>query len=129
MLERRMSNIIDDKELMKAFYEEALNMLKEMRKDISILKKEPNPAILDRLFRYAHTIKSNSGSVGFDDLKEIAQALEKIFKEAGDEKTKIDVLFISLVSESVNACEKLLNKEKVTGHKDLLKRLSGLFHH
>ncbi len=34
---------------------------------------------------------------------------------------------ISLLSESVETCQKLLNQEEITGHKELLDHLNSVF--
>lgn len=123
-----MSEIFDDDELMEAFYEETQNLIDKMRQDLAALSERRVPTILKRFFRYAHIIKSSSGTVGFDDLKKVAQALEKIFKAGSDDKSVITADVIPLLSESVEACQKLLNKEKVVGYKKLLERLNSIIH-
>ena len=119
-----MSDKTVSQELMEVFYGETQSLIDEMRKDLLILGKGRVSHILSRLFRCVHIIKSSSGAVGFDDLREIAQALEKIFKAAKDEKSKINADVITLLSESIEACQKLLNKEEVAGYKELLERLN-----
>ncbi len=123
-----MSRIFDDNELMEAFYEEAQNLIDKMRQELAALSEQRDPAILQRFFRYAHILKSSSGIVGFDDLNKVAQALEKIFKAGSDDKSVITADIIPLLSESVEACQKLLNKEKVVGNKKLLERLNSIIH-
>jgi two-component system chemotaxis sensor kinase CheA len=131
-----MSDITDNQELMDAFYEEAQNMIGEMRKDLSILGEGLSPhgepreqsSTLSRLFRCAHTFKSSSGVVGFDDLHEVAQALEKIFKEAKDEKLMINADVVSILSDSIEVCQNLLHKGKVVDYKVLLTRLNNFLH-
>ncbi len=134
---------------MDIFYEEAQSLIDEMRQGLSTLgqgrktrdeivcsSNEPSElsqaalrdqsAVLRRLFRCAHIIKSSSASVGLDELKKVAATLEKIFKKAGDEKFVMTADVISLLSESVEACQKLLNKEEIVGHKELLDRLNNI---
>ncbi len=144
-----MANITDNGELMDIFYEEAQSLIDEMRGNLSTLSQgqeardkiacssnEPfelsqialrdQSAVLRRLFRCAHIIKSSSASVGLIELSKVAEALEKFFKKAGDEKIVMTADVISLLSESVEACQKLLNKEEITGHKELLDRLNSV---
>jgi chemotaxis protein histidine kinase CheA len=123
-----MSEIFDDDELMEAFYEEAQNLIDKMRQELAALSEQRDPAILQCFFRYAHIIKSSSGTVGFDDLEKVAQALEKIFKAGSDDKSVITADIIPLLTESIEACQKLLNKEKVGGYKKLLERLNSIIH-
>jgi chemotaxis protein histidine kinase CheA len=146
-----MSDTIDNQELMKVFYEEAQSLVDEMRKNVFKLSEEFKAKekareeggevishlnesagkfdVFHSLFRYAHTIKSSSRSVGFKALEEISQALEKVFKAAIDDRFKFDASLIPLFSESVEICEKLLNEEEVAGFKDALERLNNILHH
>jgi chemotaxis protein histidine kinase CheA len=146
-----MSDTIDNQELMKVFYEEAQNLIDEMRKSLTDLREESKAKekgrkadgeiqfplnesavksdIFHRLFRCAHTIRSSSRSVGFSTLEEVSQALEKVFKAAIDDKFKFDANLISLFSDSVEICQKLLNEKDVTGFKDVLERLNNIPHH
>ncbi len=126
-----MAKITDNGELMDIFYEEAQTLIDEMREGLSTLSQGQETsrdwsAVLCRLFRCAHVIKSSSASVGLDDLNKITEALERIFKMAGDERFAMTADIISLLSESVEACRKLLNGEEVAGHKELLDRLNSI---
>jgi len=144
-----MAKITNNGELMDIFYEEAQSLIDEMRQGLSTLSQGrktrdeivcfsngpselsqaalgDQSAVLRRLFRCAHIIKSSSASVGLDELKKVAATLEKIFKKAGDERFVMTVDVISLLSESVEACQKLLNEEEIVGHKELLDRLNNI---
>lgn len=80
-----------------------------------------------RLFRCAHTIKSSSGSVGFDDLEKVTQSLERIFQVARDKSLAIGSDVIPLLMESADLCERLLRREEVTCYEELLERLKDVF--
>jgi chemotaxis protein histidine kinase CheA len=144
-----MANLTDNGELMDIFYEEAQSLIDEMRQGLSTLiqgqeardkiacsSNEPfelsqialreQSAVLLRLFRCAHIIKSSSASVGLIELSKVAEALEKFFKKAGDGRFVTTADVISLLSESVEACQKLLNGAEITGHKELLDRLNSV---
>ncbi len=146
-----MANITDNGELMDIFYEETQSLIDEMRQGLSTLSqgqearfRDSSPVtrdpsderrdialreqstVLRRLFRCAHIIKSSSDSVGLDELRKVTEALEKFYKKAGDGRFAVTADVISLLSESVEACQKLLNGEKITGHKELLDRLNSV---
>lgn len=145
-----MSDTIDNRELMKIFYEETQSLIDEMRKGLSDLHEELKAKEIGRkadgeiqsplnesavksdifhsLFRCAHTIKSSSRSVGFNALEEISQALEKVFKATIDDKFKFDANLIPLFSDSVEICQKLLNEKDAAGFKDALERLKNIPH-
>ncbi len=126
-----MANLTDNGELMDIFYEEAQSLIGEMRGNLSTLSQgqetsQDQSTVLLRLFRCAHIIKSSSDSVGLDELRKVTEALEKFFKKAGDERFVMTADIISLLFESVEACQKLLNGEKIAGHKELLGRLNSI---
>lgn len=126
-----MADITDNKELMDIFYEETQNLIDEMRGDLSTLSQgqqtsQDQSTALYHLFRCAHNIKSSSRSVGLDKLQKVATVLEKIFKTAGDEEFVMTADAISLLSESVQACQKLLSKEEIAGYDELLDHLNTI---
>ncbi len=126
-----MANITDNGELMDIFYEETQSLIDGMRGDLSTLSQRPETsqhpsAALRHIFRCAHVIKSSSASVGLDDLNKVTEALERIFKMAGDGRFVMTDDIISLLSESAEACQKLLNGAEIIGHKELLDRLNNI---
>jgi len=123
-----MSDITDNQELMDIFYEETQAHIAEMRKGVSTLGEEYVPTILHRLNLCAHNLKSSSGVVGFYELSKLSSALEKIFKKAKVERIALNADDISLLSHSIEVCQKLLNGEKVVGYKELLSQLNKFTH-
>ena len=126
-----MANITDDRELMDIFYEEAQSLIEEMRGNLSTLSQgqetsQDQSSALRRLFRCAHIIKTSSTSVGLDELNKVTEVLEKFFKKAGDEGSVMTADVISLLSESVESCQKLLNEQEIANHKELLDRLDSI---
>ncbi len=144
-----MADITDNGELMDIFYEEVQSLIDQMRQGLSTLSQERETkdkiacssnepfelsqttlqyqsVVLPLLFRCAHIIKSSSASVGLDELKKVAATLEKIFKKASDERFVMTTDVISLLSEGVEVCQRLLNKEEIVGHKELLDRLNSI---
>ncbi len=126
-----MAGITDNGELMDIFYEEAQSLIDEMKGGLSTLSQGQQTSqnqsdVLRRLFRCAHIIKTSSASVGLIELSKVAEALERIFKKAGDERFVMTADIISLLSESVDTCRKLLNGKEIAGHKELLDRLNSI---
>ena len=125
-----MENITISEELLEIFNEETKTLIEEMRQDMSILSQPAqtmDQALgLKRLFRCAHIIKSSSRSVGIDRLEQISEALERIFKKAGDADIVMEDDTISVLCESAEACQELLAGEEVIGHKELMDRLGSI---
>ena len=139
-----MSDINNDQQLMDIFYKETQDLIDDMGKDLSALggrqevsgqialptgQIKEQSLILSRLFRQAHTIKSNSASVGFKDMSRIAGTLEKIFKTMDIRNCMMTADVISLLSESVKSCQKLLNQEEVVDCERLLERLNKILNY
>ncbi len=122
-----MSDKTDSEDLMDIFFEETQSLIDEMRKALATLGGAKVQSVFYQLFRYVHNIKSSSGAVGFDNLRDIAHALEKIFRVEKEKKSKINADVIALFSESVEACQRLLNEEEVIGYKELLERLNKYY--
>jgi two-component system chemotaxis sensor kinase CheA len=122
-----MSDKTDSQDLMDIFFEETQSLINKMKKELSTLGGKKVQSDFFQLFRCVHNIKSSSGAVGFDNLRDIAHALEKIFKVEKDKKSKINTDVIALFSESVEACQRLLNEEEVAGYKELLERLNKYY--
>jgi len=125
-----MSDVIDNKDLMKIFYDETQNLIDEIRKELSVLEKNQtiSSTIYRRLFRYAHIITSSSNTVGFDSLAKMTKALEKIFRAAEAENIEINSDIISLLLKGTEVCQKLLKKEDVHEYRKLLEQLKNTLH-
>ena len=124
-----MAGKTNNGELIKIFYEETQELIEDMRQEMLGLSQTElcdRSCVYCRLFRCAHIIKGSSSSVGFDELKNIAQALEIIFKEACDERFIISNGVSALLCEGVEACQKLLNGEEIANHKELLDKLNSI---
>ena len=116
----------DDQELMNVFLEEAQDLIDKMRTELSSLSEEPNRVNLGNLFRCAHTLKSSAGIVGFNNLHELALVLERIAKAIKDGKREINTELISLFSEGIEACQRLLDGEEMEGIGELLQQLNSI---
>jgi chemotaxis protein histidine kinase CheA len=118
-----MLNASNNQELESIFYEEAQSLIDRMRKDISALREkqesgyridsldgqpDETSVILERLLRNAHTIKGNSGTIGYEDLRQAAKSLENIIKSTIDEESAVTASVIFSLAENVEACQKLL---------------------
>ena len=69
----------EDLELVQAFSEEAAELLEAFEQGLLQLESNPNdPEVLNRIFRSAHTIKGNSGMLGFTEIAHFTHALEDV---------------------------------------------------
>jgi len=69
----------EDLELVQAFNEEAAELIEGFEQGLLELEQAPgDPEILNRIFRAAHTIKGNSGMLGFTDVAQFTHVLEDV---------------------------------------------------
>ncbi len=69
----------EDLDLVQAFLEEANELLEGFEQGLLDLEKTPeDPEVLNRIFRAAHTIKGNSGMLGFTDIAHFTHTLEDV---------------------------------------------------
>ena len=69
----------EDLELVQAFVEEATELMESFEQGLLELEKSPDdPEVLNRIFRAAHTIKGNSGMLGFTDIAHFTHTLEDV---------------------------------------------------
>lgn len=68
-----------DKELMRIYSVEALDLLERFGQSVLVLEKEPdNTGVINELFRIAHSLKGTSGMVGYEDVKESMHMAEDL---------------------------------------------------
>ena len=127
-----MRDMGNNRELMDVFYEEARELIDEMREGLAALgdtkeegrgtrdegvhrlsEQSERSSIIHRLFRCAHTIKGNSQMVGLRGLAEISGAMEEVLRRAASGTLSVNSDMVLVLSEGADACRKLLDGEEV----------------
>ena len=71
---------IDEQRLLRAFLEEAEELLEKLNHSLLGLEKDTtNPRLINEIFRLTHSLKSESALLGFSRLGELAHRLEDVF--------------------------------------------------
>ena len=71
---------LDDKKLLRAFLEEAEELLEKLNDKLLQLEKDAgNPDSINEVYRLTHSLKSESALLGFARLSELAHRLEDVF--------------------------------------------------
>ena len=91
----------DMSQFLGVFLDEANEQMELLENDILQLEQAPSQALLQRIFRAAHTLKGSSRAMGFTPMGELTHAMEDVFdKLRQDELTVnsalIDALFVGL---------------------------------
>ena len=105
----------------REFVSEAEEILERMRDELSDLADgrgrgaEPDPELVNRLFRSAHSLKGLSGMFGLDGISELSHHLEDILDRLRLGRTQLDERAVGLLEEAValigSALEKLEDGE------------------
>jgi two-component system chemotaxis sensor kinase CheA len=117
-----------DQKYKKAFLEEANEILEKINSSLIDLENEPkNIELINELFRYIHSLKSEAGLMGLNNISEIAHKMEDLLDLLRSIKVKLtkkefDILFLGLdyIQEGISRLakkwedfginEKLINK-------------------
>jgi two-component system chemotaxis sensor kinase CheA len=90
-------------EYLQLYIEEAKEHLESMSKNLLILEKDyGNQEAVKTLFRSAHTLKSSSAMMGFQDLSDLAHAMEDLFDQIRKGK-KLSTNIMNVILEGVDA--------------------------
>lgn len=70
---------MDMSQYLGIFIDEAKEHVQAMNEGLLVLEKEPdNEAIIEQIFRAAHTLKGMSATMGFDSIAELTHAMENV---------------------------------------------------
>lgn len=76
-----------------------------------LLKLEKNPgdfAVVNEIFRSAHTLKGMSATMGFTDLADLTHKMENVLDAIRNEKVKVTPEILDVVFESVDHLEEMV---------------------
>lgn len=95
-------NMPDLKELYGEFIEECKELIEGIAKELVALEKNPSDEeLINKIFRYAHSIKGNAGFIGLTNLSELAHKMENVLGKLRDKEFPFfaeinDILFKGL---------------------------------
>ncbi|MGQ0720064.1 MAG: chemotaxis protein CheA [Candidatus Eiseniibacteriota bacterium] len=108
----------DMQKLRAEFLEESEETLEKLQRDIERLADcgdRPDPEILDRTFRTAHSLKGVCGMFGLQEMTAVSHALESVFEGLRDGTLGIDPAVLELLHLGVDTLHGLLAKETGRG--------------
>jgi two-component system chemotaxis sensor kinase CheA len=117
---------IDMRQFHQTFFDESLEGLAHMETELLRMEKavgdaaDPNaayadPAIMNSIFRAAHSIKGGSWTLGFNDVATFSHALESLLDALRDGRLHPDRHLANLLLQSVD-CLRSLIRSAQTGH-------------
>lgn len=87
-----------NRELADIFRDEASELLQNIENDLVILEEEQDDEVVNRLFRYFHTLKGSSGIAGFESVSVFTHKLENVLDRvrSGDIEVNSDIIDLLL---------------------------------
>jgi chemotaxis protein histidine kinase CheA/ActR/RegA family two-component response regulator len=95
------------------FVNEAQDLLQHIEQDLWQLHEEKSNATVHSLMRSTHTLKGASASVDLENVREIAHALEDIFKSLYNPDIKIDAELEKYLFQAYETLQSLVTEELV----------------
>ena len=117
---------------LEIFIEESKDHLQAMNQELLKLEAEPeNIAIINEIFRSAHTLKGMAGSMGYEDLASLTHEMENVLDLLRNSQRIINPEIMDVIFRCVDAIEKMVDsienggdgKEDVT---DIVKQLKKI---
>lgn len=93
---------------LSVFLDEADEQIQILDKEILKLEKDPfNVAVVQSIFRAAHTLKGSSASMGYEKLKQFTHHLENVFEHIRQRELKVTTDLINVLFDSVDVIKKM----------------------
>lgn len=120
---------MDMSQYMDAFIDESHQHLEAINDNLLALEKDPeNLALVQEIFRSAHTLKGMSATMGFEQVADLTHQLENVLDKVRNQQLKVTTELMDVLFTSVDALEQMI--EAVTEGReaevDLDKVLAGL---
>ncbi|WP_110112812.1 chemotaxis protein CheA [Bacillus sp. CGMCC 1.16541] len=94
---------------LEVFIEESKEHLQNINDHLLALEKEPsNIAIVNEIFRSAHTLKGMSATMGFDDLANLTHMMENVLDAIRNHKVTVTTSVLDVVFGSIDDLEAMV---------------------
>ncbi|HWL13243.1 MAG TPA: chemotaxis protein CheA [Ureibacillus sp.] len=94
---------------LEMFIEESKEHLQACSDNLLELEKNPTDlAIVNEIFRSAHTLKGMSATMGYEDLADLTHKMENVLDAIRNEKIRVNAEILDVVFESVDHLEEMV---------------------
>ncbi|MGE7621812.1 chemotaxis protein CheW [Viridibacillus sp. NPDC096237] len=101
---------MDTNQYLEVFIDESKEHLQSCSESLLELERNPEDlAIVNDIFRNAHTLKGMSATMGFEDLADLTHKMENVLDAIRNEKIKVTPEILDVVFESVDHLEEMVN--------------------
>ncbi|WP_247731673.1 chemotaxis protein CheA [Halovivax limisalsi] len=103
-------------EYVREFVEEADEAITELNTLLLELERSPSDeAVLEEIFRTAHTLKGNAGAIGLDRVSDLAHAFEDLLDAIRAGTVEVTPSLMDTIFETVDALEAMIEEVARTG--------------
>ncbi|NLK97241.1 MAG: chemotaxis protein CheA [Epulopiscium sp.] len=107
---------MDMSQYLEIFIEESKEHLQGLNENLLQLENEPeNMAILNEIFRVAHTLKGMSGTMGFTRMQKLTHNMENVLSEIRNGHIKANSNLLDTLFKCLDALENYVNEITNTG--------------
>lgn len=100
---------MDTNQYMEMFIDESKEHLQACNEHLLELEKSPDDlAIVNEIFRAAHTLKGMSATMGYEDIAELTHVMENILDAIRKSKLHVSPELLDIVFESVSSLEEMV---------------------
>ncbi|RIJ69266.1 chemotaxis protein CheA [Rummeliibacillus sp. TYF005] len=101
---------MDTNQYLDIFLDESKEHLQSCNENLLALEQSPQDlAIVNEIFRNAHTLKGMSATMGFEDLADLTHKMENVLDAIRNEKITVDSNILDVVFESVDHLEAMID--------------------
>ncbi|MCL6571017.1 MAG: chemotaxis protein CheA [Bacillus sp. (in: Bacteria)] len=101
---------MDLNDFLGMFIEESKEHLQSINDELLKLEMEPgNTAIVNEIFRSAHTVKGMAGTMGFEDLASLTHEMENVLDLLRNSKLKVTSEIMDIIFKCVDFIEKMVD--------------------
>lgn len=125
---------MDTNQYLEVFIDESKEHLQSCNENLLALEQNPHDlAIVNEIFRNAHTLKGMSATMGFEDLADLTHKMENVLDAIRNDKITVTPEILDVVFESVDHLEAMIDdianggdgKHDVTATVAKLKRIEN----
>jgi two-component system, chemotaxis family, sensor kinase CheA len=103
-------------DFLEMFIEESKEHLQAINDELLKLEAEPeNTAIVNEIFRSAHTLKGMAATMGFEDLASLTHEMENVLDLIRNSKLTITPIIMDVIFTCVDFIEKMVNSIELGG--------------
>jgi two-component system chemotaxis sensor kinase CheA len=101
---------MDLNDFLGMFIEESKEHLQSINDELLKLEMEPgNTAIVNEIFRSAHTVKGMAGTMGYEDLASLTHEMENVLDLLRNSKLKVTSEIMDIIFKCVDFIEKMVD--------------------